>query len=224
MPERPDKKEIRQDLSLKSRILGGTAANLIRLLSCGYRWKVEDPDGILENLPDHPMIWTFWHNRIFVLPGAYRRYLKSRNGAVLTSASKDGEVLAAALAAFGVAAVRGSSSRRGASALLGLTDWIKNGYDVAITPDGPRGPRYKLAPGVIKLAQVTGAAILPVRVNYGSTWTFNSWDKFRFPKPFSKITLILEPLEFIDSELEGEAFESERVRIESILNPHNEID
>ncbi len=214
----------RDKLSLKGRIIGGLAAGLIRLFCLTYRWKIEDPEKILGHFPEGSLIWAFWHNRVFALPGAYKRYFKERSGAVLTSASKDGELIAASMGAFGLASVRGSSSRRGASALLGLSDWIKRGYDVAITPDGPRGPRYHLAPGMIKLAQVTGAQILPIRVESSSVWRFKSWDHFQLPKPFARVTVIFEPLQTIDPDLEDEAFEHERARIESILNPNNETD
>jgi lysophospholipid acyltransferase (LPLAT)-like uncharacterized protein len=170
------------------------------------------------------MVWAFWHNRIFVIPTVYRKYLRSRKGAVLTSASKDGETIAAIIARFGCEAVRGSSSRRGASALLGLIDWIRDGYDVAIVPDGPRGPRYRLGPGLVKLAEVTGALVLPVRVEYGSYWHFKSWDRFRLPKPFTTVDVFFGPCAEVPSGLDGSDFERERVRLETLMNPAHEVD
>ncbi len=171
------------------------------------------------------MIWTFWHNRIFVLPTLYQKYLRVRKGAVLTSASKDGEVIAAIVARFGCEAVRGSSSRKGAAALLGLIDWVRDGYDVAIVPDGPRGPRYRMGPGVAKLAEVTGALILPVRVEYQGYWCFQkAWDRFRVPKPFTTVDVFLGPCTEVVSGLDDPAFESERVRLETLMNPAHEID
>ena len=129
-----------RELSPKSRRIGWFGAILIRLLSLTMRWRLHDPDDLVGSPPKRPMIWTFWHNRIFVLPTVYHKYLISRKGAVLTSASRDGEIIAALVARFGCDAVRGSSSRRGSAALLGLIEWIRDGYDVAIVPDGPRGP------------------------------------------------------------------------------------
>ncbi len=221
----PPKKpvEMRQ-LSTKSKVIGFAAAFLIRLFALTYRWKLEDKAGVSEDPPDFPMIWLFWHNRLFAMPPTYKRYLKSRSGAVMTSASKDGEIVASTIGQFGVSSVRGSSSRGGAKALLEMSSWVEEGYDVAITPDGPRGPRYKLAPGAVKLAQVSGARILPVRIDYSSYWTFKSWDKFRLPRPFCKVTVVIEPCQEVNPDLEGENFEAERGRIESILNPSNEID
>ena len=125
---------------------------------------------------------------------------------------------------FGIDAVRGSSSRGGIKALLSLKKWINNGYDVAITPDGPRGPRYVLAPGLILLAQKTQAGILPVRVEYSSFWRLKSWDQFQIPKPFSKVIIIFEPLQTIETGLDEAGFEEARARVESILNPDGETE
>ena len=101
------------------------------------------------------------------------------------SASRDGAFLAAILERFGVQPVRGSSSRRGAQALLELTTWAERGYDLAITPDGPRGPRYVVQDGAMSLAQITGLPIVPV--SYFLKWKIQlkSWDGFQIPLPFS---------------------------------------
>ena len=170
------------------------------------------------------MIWLVWHNRIFAIAPVYWKCFPSRDGAALTSASRDGDYIAGFVKALGVSPVRGSSSRRGAAALLGLVDWIKRGFDVLIVPDGPRGPRYRMGPGVVKLAQVTGAAVLPIRIEYGAYWKFESWDRFRLPKPFTTITLHLGPLVRVPGELDEAAFERERVSLERIMNPHDETD
>ncbi len=224
MTSSPEKEGAIHLLSPRSRRIGRVGAILIRLFSLTMRWRLHDPDGLVENPPDRPMIWTFWHNRIFVVPTLYHKYLSSRKGVVLTSASRDGDIIAALVARFGCDAVRGSSSRRGSAALLGLIDWIRDGYDVAIVPDGPRGPRYRLGPGVIKLAEVTGALILPVRIEYGSSWVFKSWDLFRLPKPFSTVDVYLGPCTAVRSGLDDEAFEAERLRVEYLMNPTHETD
>lgn len=211
-------------LSLKSRVLGGLAATLIRALCVTLRIRVEDRSGLLAHPPDHSLIWVFWHNRILVMPVVYRRHAKSRTGAVLTSASRDGEVIAATMRCFGAASVRGSSSRRSRIAMLQLADWVGAGHDVVFTPDGPRGPRYRLQPGLIKLAQRTGAKVLPIRVEYESAWIFKSWDRFRLPKPFSRVDVVFEPYETIDPDADEDSFEAARLRIETILNPDHETD
>lgn len=212
-------------LSTKARWQGRLAAFLIRIWTSTLRFEVEDRAGILQAPPEGSLIWTFWHNRILVVPAIYRRYLPTRSGAVLTSPSRDGAVIAATMRCFGVASVRGSSNKRGAAALRELESWVKEGYDLAFTPDGPRGPRYRLAPGVISVAQRTGARILPIRVEYSSAWMFRkAWDHFRLPKPFSRVRVTLEPYETIDPDAEGDRFEEERARIERVLNPNHETD
>jgi lysophospholipid acyltransferase (LPLAT)-like uncharacterized protein len=163
------------------------------------------------------MIWTFWHNRMFVVP-LLRVRAAHRTGAVLTSASKDGEVIAAVMKCFGLRSVRGSSSRRGAMALLSLTGALEAGEDVAVTPDGPRGPRYKLGPGVVFLAQQTGAGILPIHIEYSRAVRLKSWDRFMIPLPFTRVRVICDDLIFVSPEADPEA---ERARIEKIMQPGN---
>jgi len=227
MDEPPPKKsrEFRaSELPPKARRFGFAGSCLIRLLSLSYRWRLDDRAGVTSGDPGRSLVWVFWHNRIFVVPVAYRRYLSRRRGAVLTSASGDGAVIAATIARFGVAAVRGSSSRRGAAAMLGLIDWIRDGYDVAIVPDGPRGPRYRMGPGAVKLASLTGAAVLPIRIEYGSWWTFRSWDRFRLPKPFTSVTVIFEPLFEVAPEADEETLERRRLDLQTLMNPSHETD
>lgn len=225
MAELPEKEGSIRTLSPKARRIGLAGALLIRLVSMTLRWRLHDPEGISRNPPARPMIWTFWHNRIFVVPPLYQKYLRGRRGAVLTSASKDGEVIAAVIARFGCEAIRGSTSRRGTTALLGLIDWIRDGYDVAIVPDGPRGPRYRMGPGLVKLAEVTGALVLPIRVEYGAYWCFRkSWDRFRLPKPFTTVDVFLGPCAEVPEGLDESAFEAQRLRLENLMNPAHEAD
>jgi len=128
----------------------------------------------------------------------YRSYARSERSAVrlaaLISASKDGALLAALLESYRVQPVRGSSSRRGAQALIELTSWAERGYDLAVTPDGPRGPCYSMQPGVITLAQMTGLPILPA--SYRLSWKIKlkSWDRFQIPLPFARCDLFLGDL------------------------------
>jgi lysophospholipid acyltransferase (LPLAT)-like uncharacterized protein len=225
MPAQPPTVKDPFVLPFKARAFGRLAASLIGLLGLTFRIRVEDRAGILARRPEAPLLWAFWHNRIFAMPAVYRRFLGDRSGAVLTSASRDGAVIAATMRCFGVASVRGSSSKRGALAMQEMAEWVKAGYDIVFTPDGPRGPRYRLAPGLIRLSQITGAAILPIRIEYDNAWVFRkSWDRFRLPKPFSVVRVIFEPYETIDPAADGDSFEAERQRIEHILNPDHETD
>lgn len=133
----------------------------------------------------------------------------------MVSASKDGGFLAAILENFRVEPVRGSSSRRGPQALLELTTWAERAYDLAITPDGPRGPRYEVQEGTMSLAQVTGLPIIPFAFNLSWKITANSWDKFQIPLPFGRCEIITGealrvPREASDAEREALRKELER--------------
>lgn len=197
---------------------------LVRALASTLRFRVEDCCGVTRGKVARPVIWAFWHNRILVVPVARMRYTPARHGVVLTSPSRDGALLAGVMAGFKVGNVRGSSSRRGGAAMLALIAAIEAGGDVAITPDGPRGPVYKLGPGIVKLAQITGAPVMPVHVHYSRYWQLRGWDGFRIPKPFSRVRLIFGALHEVaptapDS---GDAFEAERLRLQTLLCAGND--
>ena len=103
-------------------------------------------------------------------------------------------MLARTLRFFNVEAVRGSSSRRGPHALLELTSWTDRGYAIAITPDGPRGPRYEVSDGVIALAQLSGLPVFPVSAYIRPKIQLRSWDKFQIPWPLARCDVRVGPL------------------------------
>jgi len=163
-------------------------ANGMRALASTLRYRVNGGRGPVR-LPDEPVIFALWHNRLGLCMKVYKSFVRPdcdrEHLAALISASKDGALLAAVLRDFGVEAVRGSSSRRGAQALLELTSWAGRGYDLAVTPDGPRGPRHVVQDGVMTLAQVTGLPIIPYSCRLGWKIQLKSWDRFQIPLPFS---------------------------------------
>jgi lysophospholipid acyltransferase (LPLAT)-like uncharacterized protein len=129
-----------------------------------------------------PLIYAMWHGRLLLLP-----YLYGHRGArTLTSRSRDGALVANWIRRFGLDPVRGSSSRGGGEALRVLTRALRSGHEVVVVPDGPRGPREVLKPGVIALARLSGAPIVPVTVGASSEWRLGSWDEFRIPRPFAR--------------------------------------
>ncbi len=162
-----------------------------------YRW--DDRSRHFDDPPAAQAIYCIWHNRLALCMRAYFGYVRVRNRtaglAAMVSASKDGGFLAGILERFGVQPVRGSSSRRGRQALLELTSCAERGYDLAITPDGPRGPCYTVQDGVMSLAQVTGLPIVPVSYHLGWKITLGSWDRFQIPLPFGRCDMIFgEPV------------------------------
>jgi lysophospholipid acyltransferase (LPLAT)-like uncharacterized protein len=183
---------------------------LLRSLAMTIRFKLDDRSEIINYPPTGPVIFCLWHNRLGLSMEAYRVFGKIRPNpglAAMVSASKDGGFLAAILERFKVQPVRGSSSRRGPQALLELTTWAERGYDLAITPDGPRGPRYVVQEGIMALAQLTGLPIIPV--SYHATWKIQvkSWDQFQIPLPFTRCQMnaakpIFIPRDISDAERE----------------------
>ncbi len=209
--------EIRGDR--KSHLLGTLAGWFMRIWASTLRYEVEDRCGVAApGKISTPLLLALWHNRIFALSPAWRKATgKHRSAVVLTSASHDGAMLASAMKTFGFGAIRGSSSRRAVAALVAMKRALRDGHDVAITPDGPRGPRYKLSPGIVKLAQSTGTPILPMHATFGSAWRVKTWDGFVIPKPFSRVRVTFGDLLHVDRELDESAFEAECERIESAL-------
>ena len=212
-------------LPFKAKALGVIAMLVIRGMGLTMRFKIDDPKGILKRPVGDGAIWALWHNRIFALPLIYKRLCRQLRGVVLTSPSRDGNYLAALGLALGVCSVRGSSSKKGGRALVALTEWLHEGFTLGITPDGPRGPRYKLAPGLIKLSQITKCPIVTLQIDFDRYWAVHkSWDHFRVPKPFSTIHLKLTETPAVDPDLDDDGFEQARQSIESLLNPTNETD
>ena len=175
------------------RIAAGMVFLVERLLSASVRFRWRDHSGLFESPQSPPVIFCIWHNRLALSMVVHRRY--PRKLAALISASKDGAFLAAILLQYGVQAVRGSTSRRGPQALLELTNLMRRGYDVAITPDGPRGPRYVVQEGIVSLAQLTGLPIVPVTCNTQGKICMKSWDRFQIPLPFARCEMVFhEPI------------------------------
>src|SRR6266567_5698120 len=148
------------------RLAAWVVFGFIRCISATVRYKLADRSGFFDGPPPGPIIYCVWHNRLALCLKIYYGFGQKRNPtpglAAMVSASKDGAFLSAILGRFKVQRVRGSSSRRGPQALRELTTWAERGYDLAITPDGPRGPCYVVQEGIMSLAQITGLPILPV--------------------------------------------------------------
>ena len=203
----------------KAELLGTLAGWVMRLWTKTLRFNVEDHCGVTHPQdPIQPVIYTLWHNRIFTIPPIWmRRCGNFRKAVVLASASKDGAILANAVGVFGIGAVRGSSSRRAVAGLIGMKRALAEGLDICITPDGPRGPRYIFHPGVVKLAESSGAPIVPVHARYESAWRLKTWDALVIPKPFSRVTVIFDEMVSVPPKLDAAAFQAQLDRVQAIL-------
>ena len=170
-------------------VRAGTA--LIRLLAMTWRVRVEN-DGELNaaRAADRRIIYTLWHGELLPLLWHHR----GRKIAVVISEHRDGEIIAQIAERLGYTTVRGSSSRGGSRALIGLMRAIESGRDGAVTPDGPRGPAHVFAPGAAIASQRTGAPLLPVRASASRAWRLKSWDRFLVPKPFALVRVVYGPL------------------------------
>lgn len=170
-------------------------AGVMRLYAWTFRVRIEDPHGVLPQFGKRAFAIALWHNRVLfaapVLPRRYRKWL-----AVLISASRDGEYIATLVKCFGINSVRGSSSRRGAQAMIELRHAMDEGFCPLLTVDGPRGPRYTVHPGAVALARNGHTPLVPVLFNARHYWQLKSWDRMQIPWPFTRMTMTMgKPLE-----------------------------
>jgi hypothetical protein len=161
-----------------------------------------------------PGIGAFWHGRLLMMPLVY----KGKKLSFLVSPHRDGQIVGKALKRFGFHAILGSTNRKGFSAFKQMLKANQDGSDIALTPDGPKGPRYQAQIGVIELAKLTGRPIIPVTFSASRRKMFKTWDQFLLPYPFSKGVFIWgEP---IDVEPKGDRahLEERRALLQRRLN------
>lgn len=174
-----------QPLDWRTRVAIRMVGWLLDALGATWRLRVHGREALLARDTDAPrVVYTLWHGQMLPIIYAHRQPT-----AVMISEHRDGEILAQILGRLGFSAIRGSTSRGGARALLEAVHVFKTGVDVAITPDGPRGPRHSYAPGALVVASRAGAAIVPIVAHADRTWRLRSWDQFEIPKPFARVTI-----------------------------------
>jgi lysophospholipid acyltransferase (LPLAT)-like uncharacterized protein len=161
-------------------------AAFIRMIAQTWRYRVVNEQSYAaERAAGRAVVLVLWHGEM--LPLLY--FHRDRQIAVLVSEHGDGEIIARILRSFGFRLIRGSTSRGAARALIAVDRELRDGTDVGITPDGPRGPRHSVAPGALLAAHRAGVKLMPLAVRASSVWRLGSWDGFIIPKPFAKITL-----------------------------------
>jgi lysophospholipid acyltransferase (LPLAT)-like uncharacterized protein len=203
--------------SWRARALIEVGFGLYRLWARTLRLQVEDPENVVSLVRDRPVIFAIWHNRLLMLPRVFDPCFPSRQSLGLISASRDGDLVATLIERSGYGTVRGSSSRKGVIALRQLVDSLAAGMNVLITPDGPRGPVYETSPGVVFLAQKTGAPVVPIHLEYSSCWRLKSWDRFVVPHPFARLRARFGlPLQ-IGPTPDANQLEAERLRLQTAM-------
>lgn len=162
--------------------VGGLA---IRLLGLTWRIRREGAERLYGPLErGEPQVVVFWHGEILPIAWGHR----GSGVAPLISTHADGEIIARIVQGLGYRTVRGSTSRGGARAILEMTRLVEGGVTIAVTPDGPRGPRHEFTPGALMVAQRSGRPLLAVRASASRAWRLRSWDRHLVPKPFATVT------------------------------------
>lgn len=216
-------------LSFKKRLTMAVSAFLIiwavRLVMLTVRHVTPNKDAFHDFVKaqhGEGVILVGWHQRLFYFLYAYKRYNIKKLGpmAGLASTSGDGLLAARIAKAFGFSKiVRGSSSRRGAPALLEMTNLLKTGWHTGLVLDAPRGPIYVAKPGVIALARLSGRPIVPLAWSASRYWQLKSWDKMVIPKPFCTIYGLarLEDAVYVSADADKEACEASRIQLQEAL-------
>jgi lysophospholipid acyltransferase (LPLAT)-like uncharacterized protein len=159
------------------------AAQVIRLLHASLRCEIRGEESLRCYWErGERVIFAFWHDQLLLMVKSYR----GPGAKMLISASKDGELIARTMHHFGLGTIRGSSSRGGREAFRAMVEIGREPFDLGITPDGPKGPRHLLKPGVAELARITGRPVVPLAFACSRGHRFASWDRFLLPYPFGR--------------------------------------
>jgi len=159
---------------------------VIRALAVTWRYRITNAEGYRAlRAQSRPFIFAFWHGQMLPLLWLHRGQTVS----VVVSSHRDGEIIARIAERLGFRTIRGSSSRGAARALLGIVRELEGGGEVAVTPDGPRGPAERFASGALVGAQRANAPIVGIGVAASRAWRLRSWDRFMIPKPFARVSV-----------------------------------
>jgi lysophospholipid acyltransferase (LPLAT)-like uncharacterized protein len=182
-PPSPHRFTLRQRIALRMIITAGYW--IIRLIGPTLRVCVSREEGAQQTVDQRPLIVSFWH--ACMIPATY--ICRNIGVRVMSSNSYDGEYMGRIIRKFGFVAVKGSSSRNAVRALLGLRRALQEGWTVAFSLDGPRGPRYKVKPGPVALARSSGVPLSTFHMAVDRAWVLNTWDRLIIPKPFSRVLM-----------------------------------
>lgn len=202
-------------LPLRARLAATVAGGLLTSLMRTTRYEPIDEQYYREWLGSgRTAIYVLWHGRL--LPCSYRH--RHEGLATLISQHRDGDYIARVVEGWGFRAVRGSSSRGGGAALRQLVRLLREGTSIAVTPDGPRGPRQKMKLGPLLAAQLTGVPLIPVTAGTERAWWFEGWDRFLVPKPFARFRIAYGPPMFVPRTADEAEVERLAGELEARLN------
>jgi hypothetical protein len=185
---------------------------LIRLLYVTNKKRFHLP----QIIPQEPVIFACWHGDLLMQPYLYYRFRRFPKAKVLISEHFDGQIIARIIRFFALGSIHGSTTRGGAKVLIQGLKALSEGYDIGITPDGPKGPRYEASDGIVVMAQKRQAKVIIYHCVPSRYWQLSSWDKFVVPKPFG--TLDFYASEPID--LEGLDMDQAKKQITKALMLH----
>ena len=204
-------------MKARDRLGLGLAGSLAPILIRGFysTLKFQIQGGVHQSAWEagEPVVFITWHGRLLPLLYLYRGH----GLVMLVSQHRDGEYLTRLGCKLGYDAVRGSSTHGGYPALRELVRKVRKGSSLAITPDGPQGPREKLKPGALQVARITGAPVIPVVAGTERAWWIEGWDRFLIPKPFSNVRVAIGEPQHIPRECSVSELEAQAVAIEAQL-------
>jgi len=211
--KKKDSRGSTEELSFSTQLSLFAGQGFIRALARTWRYKTVGEQSVVRLRADNtPILFTLWHGQMLPLLWFHR----NEGVAVLVSEHKDGEIIARILEWMGYALIRGSTSRGANRALLGMVRTLRDGHDVAVTPDGPRGPRHKFAAGPVVAAHRADAPIMPTVAHVDRFWQLSTWDGFIIPKPFAKITVAYGTVTRVSADTPRDAAD-EAPRLEQLM-------
>ena len=205
---------------MKERFIGLIIASLIKAISITLRISLDDRCGLSnKEAGERSVIWAFWHSKVFLMPVVFHKYFSERQGTVLTSSSRDGQIIVEVMKRFGLNSIRGSTNKSPVKALRESMNYLKSerGGDLAVTPDGPRGPAKVIQPGIIKLAQLANVPIMPISITYDKFIKLKTWDNFQIPLPFCKVDVVLHEFHRVPAKVGKKEICSSTQIIEKVL-------
>ncbi len=210
-----DKAGLKQNDRFKIALISRLGYWIIRIICSTLRWEVEGWEN-LESIhaAGKRFVAAFWHGRM--LMAAY--YFRNRGIVVMISQNRDGEYIARVIRRLGYGVARGSSTRGSRGAIVEILHALKAKRDVALTLDGPRGPRYIAKPGAAYVALKSGNPVMPFNISVEKKWIIGSWDHFLVPRPFSRVLLSISTPIYIDSKASEEEIQRIDGQIQLVLD------